>query len=108
MSISVSGVHYNCDFDKSADTQLGYMKQTCAAIAIDVNGMKGPNRLGRDTFLFWITNGKGPLLYPEGGKDDGASWGWWDGATKSCKGTGTFDGYSCAGRVIEENWQMTY
>ncbi|MCK7521137.1 MAG: hypothetical protein MZV64_27335 [Ignavibacteriales bacterium] len=38
--------------------------------SVDINGpKKGPNYFGRDMFRFYITNGKGALLYPYGGSD---------------------------------------
>lgn len=84
------------------------MSSVCGAVLIDVNGLKGPNNQGRDVFAFYITNGKGPLLYPRGGKDhipNGVSKYWKDTGTCTPADTG---GLFCAGRVIDEGWQMKY
>lgn len=81
----------------------GNLQQVCGELAVDINGRKGPNILGRDTFIFYISNGKGALLYPYGGVDSYDWWGW----GFYCS-TGATNGYSCAGRVIEDGWQMNY
>jgi type II secretory pathway pseudopilin PulG len=105
IAFSVRNFGNNCGSNASAYITYN-MTQACAYLSIDVNGpTKGPNNLGRDIFWFWITNGKGPLLYPAGGSDDN-SFGWWknDG---TCKPSSTA-GLLCAGRIIEEGWQMNY
>lgn len=99
------------DYSKGA---TGNLKQTCGEVYIDVNGpKKGPNMMGRDTFNFWISNGNGPALYPMGGKDTNwgdKDWRWRrpeDNVIQHCY-AGEKTGWPCAGRVIEENWQMNY
>lgn len=116
--VTADGVAYkmgdyadNCA-DKSYSTgATGNMTQACAWLHMDVNGpSKGPNNFGRDIFYFYITNGKGPMLYPAGGKDDNTN-GWWlnaDGVTpKQCNPSSLY-GRHCAGRVIEQGWAMNY
>ena len=85
------------------------MTQVCAEMYVDVNGFKKPNNVGRDIFHFYITNGKGPLLYPSGGADDNNNSPWIDssGSPRSCYSGDAYGDY-CAGRVIEEGWQMKY
>jgi hypothetical protein len=46
----------------------GPLLQTCGQIFIEVNGAKGPNRAGRDVFVFWITK---TGVYPMGSNGDG-------------------------------------
>lgn len=91
---------------------LGYMSQTCGIIIVDVNGSKGPNNRGRDTFIFFITNGKGAILYPQGGIDDNFSgtYYWWnDNNDNKCSSSGTSKyGVYCPGRVMENGWVMDY
>lgn len=97
----------NCGTNLSTGA-LGYMSQICGFVRVDVNGPKGPNYMGRDTYTFAITNGKGTILYPKGGIDDnngGNSW--WNGASPSCQ-TGHVDGRWCPGRIMEESWKMNY
>lgn len=94
-----------------AETNLN-LNKVCGDITIDVNGFKGPNNAGRDLFVFWITNGKSPILYPEGGSEAktlGSGWSWVDdtGAPDSCIPT-NLAGWTCAGRIIEQGWQMLY
>lgn len=111
ISICIYLAYPNCNQTISTGA-TGNMSQTCGLVDIDVNGLKPPNVRGRDTFDFWITNGKGPLLYPRGGIDD--YWNntnyWWKYSTpKRCSiGSTNKSGIYCSGKVIEEGWQMNY
>jgi len=76
-------------------------------VYIDVNGLKKPNALGRDIFSFVINNDNGPALYPVGGAkyvpwktNKYCDYGYNNGTNK--------DGRFCAGRIIDEGWQMNY
>ena len=92
----------------------------CGGLAVDVNGNKGPNNYGRDEFWFYITNGRGPKLYPVGGLDDGLNGSWTKAIISVAYGEeptyysspvcskDNVKGALCAGRVIEEGWQMNY
>lgn len=105
ISIRMQSGNNNCGSSFGTNS----MSAVCGVAYIDVNGpQKGPNYYGRDIFYFYITNGKGPLLYPYGGKDHintGTSYYWKDqNACTSGDPRGTF----CAGRVIDEQWQMKY
>ena len=88
-----------------------FMSLVCGVIVVDVNGYKKPNMKGKDTFTFYITNGKGPLVYPSGGIDDniGGSSNYWNynNGDFCKKGTST-DGKYCTGRLMDKNWQMDY
>ena len=87
------------------------MAQLCGYVVIDVNGpTKGPNNYGRDIYYFWITNGKGAILYPLGGIDDNFNNTnhWWKTPSPNSCSSGDKSGLSCAGRVMEENWEMNY
>lgn len=103
------GTNGSTDYSTS---RTGNMKQTCGYMTIDVNGLKKPNAWGRDTFTFFITNGKGAMLYPYGGADDkynGNEGRWWqDGSGNPIECTNSKDGRYCTGRVVEEGWQMNY
>lgn len=56
-------------------------------IIVDVNGVKPPNRLGYDTFFFYIIDGKG--IVPAG-------------ADNSSECNKSDNGRTCAGKVIQE------
>lgn len=83
------------------------LSMVCGVVYVDINGMSPPNLYGRDSFIFTISNGKGPMLYPYGGADDTENY--WGGSTNptTCF-SGNKDGRYCAGRVIEEGWEMNY
>lgn len=85
--------------------------EVCGYAFIDVNNFKGPNILGRDIFYFAIANGRGPVLYPYGGIELAFSDNSWrDPATgdpQYCYSGRTL-GFNCAGRIMEEGWQMKY
>lgn len=76
-------------------------------VYIDTNGLKGPNRYGRDIFTFMIINDDGPTFYPWGGHKLIY---WRDNARCNVgynNGTDKY-GYYCGGRIMEEGWQMNY
>lgn len=103
-SFLVFNLRQNCS-DSVAVSTLGYASQYCGFIYVDVNGpQKGPNYMGRDTFSFFITNGKGALLYPARGMDDSNNW--WK-TNNGCSPLNK-EGVACTARIIEENWQMNY
>lgn len=105
----------NADCANDASTGLlgvkSYMTQVCGIVYVDVNGWKKPNTKGKDTFIYYITNGRGPLLYPAGGKDDKASGTndyWNDGSRNFCYKTTNQEGKYCTGRLVEQNWEIDY
>lgn len=76
-------------------------------IGVDINGKKGPNILGRD--LFFIA------VYKDGTLDD------FNGGTaplteelrnnvydSDCQGSGDVSGWGCFGKILNDNWEMTY
>lgn len=107
--ISNSGFQYEDEADCVRDASngsTGDLTQVCGSITIDVNGLKGPNTMGRDTFRFFIANGKGATLYPAGGKDESH---WWNTTNGwACGVNGYSFGDYCAGRIMEDGWQMNY
>lgn len=108
MAVWIDNGKKNCT--KNYSRNITYqMTQWCAGVMIDVNGLKGPNNRGRDIFYLGITNGRGPSLYPVGGKDDQyhISWNGWSGIPQACY-SGNPNGTRCAGRVVDEGWQMNY
>lgn len=116
--ITVDGISYalwstgtNCvdNISRSGSNNVP-MAEFCGYAYIDVNGpVKGPNNMGIDVFEFYITNGKGPGLYPAGGSDDDENNPWKDddGNPVGCF-DGNPDGLYCPGRIIEEGWQINY
>jgi len=88
-----------------------FMTQVCGVIIVDINGYRAPNTKGKDTFIFYITNGKGPLLYPSGGIDDNMSSinNYWNmGGRNFCNKATNPDGKYCTGRLMENSWEMDY
>lgn len=74
----------NCSGKGITDTDVS---RCLGRFIVDVNGDKGPNRYGHDTFFFVLIKGKG--LIPAGSN-----------STADCTTTGK--GISCAARVINE------
>lgn len=90
-------------------TGTAYLTQNCAQVYVDINGFKSPNRSGKDIFLFYISNGRGPLLYPYGGEEGTSTYIWNSGsATGNCSSDAANAGSYCAAQVIGEGWQITY
>lgn len=95
--------------DPNCGTMLGWqnnLTQVCGWLYVDVNGLKGPNYMGRDVYKFYIANGKGAILYPYGGTDGKPSQ-WWNDDVKRCVSDNKNGDY-CAGRIMEESWEMNY
>lgn len=63
---------------------------------VDINGVKGPNILGKDSFLFVLDFDKNRLVPFNAGSCD--------------KAFSTFDtnGYQCARRIMRDGWQIKY
>lgn len=97
---------YNWNCRQYSSITSGNLSQWCGNLDIDVNGPKGPNILGRDIFSFYITNGKGPAIYPENGNEAG---GWQAGGCGYTRNGYTYlYGQPCAARIMDEDWQMKY
>ena len=78
-------------------------------IFVDVNGQKGPNIVGRDLFnLFLYNNGElddisdGSIIPPisEENRDDLFS--------TICEGNNAAQWHGCFGKILNDNWEMTY
>lgn len=103
---------YN-EYDAYAEGINLFMR--AAEIVIDVNGVKKPNRFGRDLFAFILSeDGK---LYPYGSKDvecllsEGASVSDWrdDDADYACNDdVVNSNGVGCTARLIENGYRMDY
>lgn len=102
--VESTGVGCVSSFKGASSTgHSNHMSAICGRLWVDVNGLKEPNNYGRDIFLFYITNGVTPGLYPAGGEDDALKQ-WTNNTCRSVE----IDGYACAGRVIGESWDITY
>lgn len=96
----------NCASGFSGKT---YISKVCSWVYIDVNGpSNGPNYYGRDLYAYFITNGKGPILYPYGGMEWQGLRGYIYWRTDGYCQTGNTDGTACAGRIMEDGWSMKY
>lgn len=110
ISLRSPGICGNQHFSDNANRNLD---QECGQIMIDTNNFKGPNRYGRDIFIFYIANGKGPAIYPMGGSEwlqSDSTWNSWVDSSEIAQGcdASQTNGWTCAGRVIGQGWQMKY
>ena len=106
------------EFQKICNTKSNYW-QNAGYFVIDINGIKTPNRFGRDIFTFMI--GNDGILHPYGGIDSAIfssctmmhtsdfekSEYYWKNNIKN-HGYYMSYGYDAAGRIIEEGWKMNY
>lgn len=81
----------------------GPYSKYCGNMNVDINGLKGPNRLGRDVFYGYIVNGTGPAYVPRGLPAQINNW----HTASNCQSSNTVSAF-CGGRIIEEGWQMNY
>lgn len=96
-------------FDGASSSSFNnQLKQICGKLWVDVNGFKPPNNFGSDIFLFYIANGVKPSLYPAGGRDDAKMRWSYDGVNAVNCTDSSPDGYACAGRIMEQSWQIKY
>ena len=77
-------------------------------VGIDINGQQGPNILGRDLVFFAVYNNGLIDDYIEGlepplSKDDRD-----DVFTAQCNGGAPDSGWGCFGKILNDNWEMTY
>lgn len=110
-AFAITGASSNCEDAGLSTHMTNNLAEFCGYLDIDVNGpSKGPNNYGRDIFEFVISNGKGTIIYPSGGIDDASVPHWidTDGNIAGCDSNVDVYGIPCAGRVIEEGWQMNY
>lgn len=104
----------NCTRWPAADASAK-LKNSCAEIFVDVNGIKGPNTSGRDVFTFQLANNGN--IYPTNGQDHAAAdpdsdpyWQSWDGRCGTL-GSATLPAGvlgNCSARIMEEGWEMNY
>ncbi len=114
------------EYDQSDDVEDAKLSYLAASVMIDVNGQKGPNRLGRDIFFFVVD--KSGHLYPYNGKEHteymkkkgeiiSSIHGFLKEVLSACdpKIKGSFwsdpiprNGETCAARVVENGFKMDY
>jgi len=91
--IMTYGYHQDCIWTKNVTNGTG---DACTQIFVDVNGMKGPNVMGRDIFATVFTRKNGVL--PTGIQ----------GSVSSCNGIFGYYDEGCAGKIAREGWKMNY
>ncbi len=81
------------------------LKRVCGYITVDIDGNKNTNIFGVDVFKFVLTNARSNYLYPYGGKYHNQYW----KTHNTCEPeNGNYNGESCAGRIVDENWKIYY
>ncbi len=93
----------------------GSLLKRVATVVIDINGTDQPNRLGRDIFVFYLSDngtlypfgGLDVALYDENGNKDPAQQKLWT-AHSGCTSSNMGYGDKCTARVIEEGYKMNY
>lgn len=91
---------------KDLMTKGGKLERRVANIGIDVTGKKGPNRIGRDIFLFAL--GEDGYLFPYGSEDlnlyDGTSL----AKDSNCSSNTNSNGLHCSARLVQNGYNMDY
>lgn len=102
--ILADGIALNIE-DLAGNCALFTDKFLCAVISFDTNAAKLPNTMGRDYYQLYLQ--KNGTLMPHG---YGGTWNVNSGTPQDVCRTdvATSYGKACAGRIIEENWQMNY
>lgn len=71
-------------------------------LTVDINGVKGPNRLGRDGFVFYLDTKKDKLIPYAFGQSRTT-------LLKDCTKNGDwmyYDGMACAFLIMSDGWQI--
>lgn len=89
--IDVANWGSNCTLDQSSQYSPAHYKYYCGAITIDVNGIKPPNTLGKDVYVFDVTK---EGFYPHGIQYSN------DDIFGDCQMSQK--GWGCAARVLKE------
>lgn len=114
-AVASNGAFYAFGYtsDDCSNCQFKYngVNITCGFVYVDINGLKPPNKMGRDIFSFYITqNG----IYPKTilGSTHGACLENNEtDLSNSCNPAidlSGWGGWGCAGKVAREGWQMNY
>lgn len=104
----------NCNYYTTMENNPLY--RTCARIIIDTNGMRGPNKSGRDYFPYdAVVLASTHFVVAQGGSNAGVAycgtschWDKTNFANSYCGTAADSYGSGCASRIIEESWQMNY
>lgn len=95
-----------------ASIRTSYVKQGSKLlnVGIDVNGQKGPNILGRDFMFFAVYNNGLIDDFTENANDNAPLT---EEARDNmfntqCNAGATGNGWGCFGKILNDNWEMTY
>ena len=97
IAIGVQGRRNDSNFGQMRDGALIYDK-----VSVDINGPKAPNEMGKDIFMFALTD-KG--IYPKGGPDYYEAGYWWTTNWNICKKG--YPSHGCAYFALK-NGNMSY
>ena len=86
---------------------IGFLAGADHALLIDVNGVKGPNKLGRDTFQFAVDQKGNVLPVSVGNYVTEEPMINWDDDPYACLDNNSY-GYGCAARIMDQGWVMDY
>lgn len=112
MNVGIFSMGANCSGPDRSYGTVPYAGYECAYLYVDVNGLKSPNTVGRDIFKFDLFGGGARDLVPWGSSEMDERWKDSSGTIQGCKTDGsgqiTNNPYYCAGRIMENNWEMDY
>lgn len=72
---------------------------------IDINGISGPNTIGKDLFYTYISYAQNGKVIPHGSRVDESSAGAWEG---NCDADGVNDAQFCAGSISDNSGKIIY
>lgn len=116
---------YNAGCSATSYPDVSKMKNFCAWLAVDVNGVKSPNTFGKDAFGLGSVSQNGDI-YPDTSIEwakatYGASWAtgtqYWRNSPSQCGEPGKIlsettsvdvKGQNCFARILENNWVIDY
>ncbi len=113
LNIANDGIMYGIRMTaENIDKTLPAHRQTVGTIVIDIDGLKGKNKYGKDIFWFALKNdGSLRPLGATGWAEDKAiakAYNWRDGTSDKCNEDEVTTGFTCAGSIFENNLKVIY
>lgn len=118
--ITMEGIETVISLPKSCTpdfTKTGKLKVSCGNIWVDINGIKGPNKFGKDILGLYLINYDG-TLYPLYGQEYATFYNktnyYWGNTSTYCGATGinpdmsSVNGLGCTARMMENSWRIDY
>lgn len=98
-AILIDGTTFDISWKPSCNGNNGTLTTICGNLAVDVNGFKKPNKMGRDIFELFIEQNK---VIPNGVMSTSADYATNPLLCDPSSSSQTYNGCNCGGRILSE------